>query len=254
MPVLRFWREVMAVSRRLALSVAAAIGIAMAMFVARNTPAPAADIVLAPGISHGVNRYVDRNYQFSFWYPRGLTIAVLPSDDDKSFPGGVLVETLQVGDGGEVSVHVVRSPKSTITDEPNGHASPIAQNQYFYDASSQRWMLAYPEGNGEDDPHPAPKPADVSKTTIGGQPMLPSNARFDTTIIPLSTTLFVVVQDGGGSAFTDQIAATVAPLDAHVEPAALKAALRDLAVAYEKQLGRTISPSTLCALSGTCGR
>jgi len=45
----------------------------------------------------------------------------------------------------------------------------------------------------------APAPADVSKTTIGGQPMLPSGARFDTTIIPLSTTQFVVVQDGGGS-------------------------------------------------------
>jgi hypothetical protein len=244
----------MTASRRLVLSVAMAIVSAMAVFVARGTPAPAAEISLAPGISHGIDRYVDRNYRFSFWYPRGYTIKVLPSDDTESFPGGVLLETLQVGHVGEVSVHVVRSPKSTITDEPDGHASPIAQNQYVYDASSQRWMLAYPEGNGEDDPHPAPKPADVSKTTIGGQPMLPSTARFSTTIIPLSTTLFVVVQDGGGIAFTGQIARTVAPLDVHANPAALKAALYDLAVAYETQLGRTISPSTLCALSGTCGR
>jgi hypothetical protein len=241
----------MTTSRRLVLSVAAAIVAAMAVFVACGTPTPAAEISLAPGISHGVNRYVDRNYQFSFWYPRGSTIKVEPSQDADSFPGGVLLETLQAGDA---SLHVVRSPKSTITDEPNGHASPIAQSQYFYDASSQRWMLAYPEGDGGGNPNPAPKPADVSKSTIGGQPMLPSNARFDTTIIPLSTTLFVVVQDGGGSAYTDQIAATVAPLDAHVDPAALKAALHELAMAYEKQLQRTISPSTLCALSGTCGR
>ena len=165
----------------------------------------------------------------------------------------MLLETLQVGPPGKVLINVVRSPKSTITDQPNGHASPIAQNQYFYDASSQRWMLAYPEGNG-DDPQPAPKPADVSKTTIGGQPMLPSDARFDTTIIPLSTTLFVVIHDGGGSMFTNQLAATVAPLDARVDRAALKSALHDLAMAYETQLQRTISPSTLCALSGTCGK
>jgi hypothetical protein len=242
----------MTASRRLAPAVVAAIVSATAVLVARSTPAPAAEISLAPGISRGVNRHVDRNYQFSFWYPRGNTITVVPSHDVASFPG-VLLETMQVGPLGGVSIHVVRSPQSTITDEPNGHASPIAQTRYFYDASAQRWMLAYPEGNGEGD-NPAPVPADVSKTTVGGQPMLPSSARFDTTIIPLSTTLFVVVQDGGDSSYTAQIAATVAPLDAKVEPAALKAALRDLAIAYEKQQQRTISPSTLCALSGTCGK
>jgi hypothetical protein len=241
----------MTASRCLILSVAVAAVSAMTVFIACGTVVSAAEIWLAPGISHGVNRFVDRNYQFSFWYPRGYTIKVEPSQDAESFPGGVLVETLRVGD---VSVHVVRSPKSTITDEPDGHASPIAQTRYFFDPSSQRWMLAYPEGNGDDDPHPAPKPVDVSKITLGGQPMLPSDARFDTTIIPLSTTLFVVVQDGGGSAYTNEIATTVAPLDAHVDPAALKAALHDLALAYEKQSQRTISPSTLCALSGTCGK
>jgi hypothetical protein len=241
----------MTASRRWVLSVAVAIVSAMAVFVACGTPAPAAEIALAPGISHGVNRYVDRNYQFSFWYPRGYTIAVKPSQDAESFPGGVLVETVQVGD---VSIRVVRSLRSTITDEPNGHGSPIAQTNYFYDATAQRWMVAYPEGADGGGPPPPPASADVTKTTIGGQPMLPSSARFDTTIIPLSTTLFVVVQDGGGSAFTDQIARTVAPLDAHIDFAALKAALHDLAVAYETQLQQTISPSTLCALSGTCGR
>jgi hypothetical protein len=95
----------------------------------------------------------------------------------------------------------------------------------------------------------------VSQKTIGGLPMLPSSARFDTAIIPLSTTLFVVVQDGGGSAFTNQLARTVAPLAAHVDAAALKAALRDEALAYEKQLQETISPATLCALGSTpCAR
>jgi hypothetical protein len=58
-------------------------------------------------------------------------------------------------------------------------------------------MVTYPEG-ADGGGSAAPAPADVSKTTIGGQPMLPSGARFDTTIIPLSTTQFVVVQDRRG--------------------------------------------------------
>jgi hypothetical protein len=232
--------------RRLALSAVAAIVIVTVANVAWDAPAHAADIVLGPGISHTVARYVDREYQFSL-YPRPDKIAVMPSREEQSFPGGVLVETLQVGPAGEISLHVVSSPQSTITDEPNGHAAPIAQTKYFYDAAAQRWMMAYPEGTDGGGP---PKPADVSKTTIGGQPMLPSGARFDTTIIPLSTTLFVVVQDGGGSAFTDQLARTIAPLDAHIDPAAPAAALHELAAAYEKQMQQRISPATLCALSG----
>jgi hypothetical protein len=122
--------------------------------------------------------------------------------------------------------------------------------KYFYDASSQRWMVAYPEGT-DGGGNGAPAPADVSKATIGGQPMLPSGARFDTTIIPLSTTQFVVVQDGGGSAFTNELARTVAAADARVEAAALSAALRAEALGYEGQLQITISPATLCLLQSS---
>jgi hypothetical protein len=84
--------------------------------------------------------------------------------------------------------------------------------------------------------------------------MLPSGARFDTTIIPLSTMLFAVVQDGGGSAFTSELARTVAAADAPVDASALVAALRAESNAYEKQLQQTISPATLCALKGSCAR
>jgi hypothetical protein len=208
----------------------------------------AADLPLPPTISHRMRQYVDTNYHFSFWYPAVLPIAAAAANDDKSFPGGVVVETLQIS-GGEVSLYVVNSPQSTITDEPNGHAAPIPQTKYFYDAASQRWMVAYPEGT--DGGSGAPAPADVSKTTVGGQPMLPSSARFDTTIIPLSTTQFVVVQDGGGSAFTNELARTVAAPDAHVDAAALVDALHAEAMAYEKQLQQTISPATLCALQSS---
>jgi hypothetical protein len=209
----------------------------------------AADVELAPTIHHRMSRYVDAKYRFTFWYPSALPITVAAANDDKSFPGGVVVETVQIS-GGDISLYFVNSPQSTITDEPNGHAAPIPQTKYFYDASSQRWMVAYPEGT-DGGGNGAPAPADVSKTTVGGQPMLPSSARFDTTIIPLSTTQFVVVQDGGGSEFTNQLARTIAAAGAHVDAAALSAALRAEAIAYEGQLQITISPATLCALQST---
>jgi sarcosine oxidase gamma subunit len=121
-----------------------------------------------------------------------------------------------------------------ITDEPNGHAAPIAQTKYLYEAATGRWMVAFPEGDILTGAH-GPRPADVSRTTIGGLPMLPSGARFDTTIIPLSPTLFLVIKDGGGSAFTTQLAKTVASAAAHVSPAALSDALKAEADAYGKQ-------------------
>ena len=154
--------------------------------------------------------------------------------DNTSFPGGINVKTLQVGEPGSISISVVISPKRTITDEPNGHASPIGQTKYFYDTRSKTWMVSFPEGNslvGEG----ATKPADVSEKTIGGLPMLPSGARFDATIIPLATTLFLVVKDGGGSGYTPQLAKTIAAGGAHIDPAALSAALKSEAEAYARQ-------------------
>ena len=210
----------------------------------------AADVELAPTIHHRMSRYVDAKYGFSFWYPSALRITVAAANDDARFPGGVVVETLQVRPAGGISLYVVNSPQSTITDEPNGHAAPIPQTKYFYDAASQRWMVTYPEGT-DGGGSAAPAPADVSKTTIGGQPMLPSGARFDTTIIPLSTTQFVVVQDGGGSEFTNQLARTVAAAGAHVDATTLSAALRAEALGYEGQLQITISPATLCLLQSS---
>ena len=111
-------------------------------------------------------------------------------------------------------------------------------------------MVTYPEGT-DGGGSGAPAPADVSKTTIGGQPMLPSGARFDTTIIPLSTTQFVVVQDGGGSAFTNELARTVAAAGAHVDAAALAAALRRRghglreATATDNQSGDAVRPAVV---------
>ncbi|HTV29490.1 MAG TPA: hypothetical protein VMF32_17085 [Xanthobacteraceae bacterium] len=206
---------------------AAVVAAAALALLMRAMPASAAE-------TYGMRQYVDARYHFSFWYPRALQIAATTGRDRRSFPGGINVKTLQVGEPGAISVSVVVSPGQTITDEPNGHAAPMAQTKYFYDPAAGRWMVAFPEGDGPLGGGP-PKPADVSTKTIGGLPMLPSSARFDATIIPLSTTLFLVIKDGGGSGYTAQLAKTVAPTGARIDPAALSAALKAEADAYGRQ-------------------
>jgi hypothetical protein len=211
--------------------------IVLAAFVAITTVAlliRAASSPTGAAETYGMRQYVDTKYHFSFWYPRALQVTATTGRDKKSFPGGTNVKTLQVGEPGAISVSVVVSPKQTITDEPNGHAAPVGQTKYFYDAAAGRWMVAFPEG---DSPlgGGGPRPADASEKTIGGLPMLPSGARFDATIVPLSTTLFLVVKDGGGSGYTKQLAKTVAPAGARISPAALSDALKAETDAYGKQ-------------------
>jgi sarcosine oxidase gamma subunit len=95
-------------------------------------------------------------------------------------------------------------------------------------------MVAYPEG-GNTGGLSATTTADVSKTTVAGLPMLPGGARFDTSIIPLSADQFLVVQDGGGSSFTSELTATVAPIGAVVDSSALSSALQAESAAYANQ-------------------
>jgi hypothetical protein len=197
-------------------------------------------IVLALGFTaasaaqtYGMKQFVDKKYGFSFWYPGSLKVTVTASNEDKSFPGGMMVETVQVGDAGGVVVRVVNSPQGAITDEPNGHAAPIPQTELFMDAAMQMWMLRFPEGDSSGKPVEA-KGIDLSKKTIGGLPMVATGARFNTTIVPLSKARFVVVQDGGGSAFTPQLAATIAAAAAKVNASALAKALQVLAAASSK--------------------
>jgi hypothetical protein len=184
--------------------------------------------------TYGMKQFVDKNYGFSFWHPGALKVTPATSNDPASFPGGTLVESLQVGDPGGVVLHVVNSPQGTITDEPKGHAAPIPQTELFMDAAMQIWMLRYPEGDSAGKPV-EPKAIDPSKKTIGGLPMVAVGARFDTTIIPLSKTRFVVVQDGGGAGFTAELAATVAASGAKVSAAVQAKALQAEAAAFRKQ-------------------
>jgi hypothetical protein len=184
--------------------------------------------------TYGMKQFVDKNYGFSFWYPGSLKVTSTASNDTLSFPGATLVESLQVGDPGGVVLHVVNSPQGTITDEPKGHAAPIPQTELFMDAAMQIWMLRYPEGDSAGKPV-EPKAIDPSKKTIGGLPMVATGGRFDTTIIPLSKTRFVVVQDGGGAGFTAELAATVTAANANVSATVQAKSLQAEAAAFKKQ-------------------
>ena len=181
--------------------------------------------------TYGMSQYTDSTYGFTFWYPNTLQIKSTSTQDSVSFPGGIAVETLQIGGMGGVSILVVNSQGSTITDEPKNHASPISQTQYFYDNTLNQWMVAYPEGNNGPGSG-ATTAADVSKTTMSGLIMLASGKRFDTTIIPLSTTQFAVISDGGGSSFTNQLASTISKVGANISPSVQVAALLSESTAY----------------------
>lgn len=183
-----------------------------------------------PADTYGMTEYSDPN-GFTFWYPSSFTVSASSTNDSTSFPGGTEIERLTVGDEGGTYIAVVQSPGSTITDEPNGHAAPIAQTKYFYDSTTGQWMVAYPEGS-QTGTSSATTTASASQNTVGGLPMFPSSARFDTTIIPLSTTEFLVIGDGGGSTFTSQLAQTVAASGASVDPTMLGNALQAESGAY----------------------
>ncbi len=197
------------------------------------TPSPVATSTgSVPTNTYGMSEYTDSINGFSFWYPGALQVAATTTEDRTSFPGGVAVETLQIGSMGDTSIFVVDSPSSTITDEAANHASPIAQTEYFYDSSLGQWMVAFPQGRNDVGSSAATTTADISKTTMADLFMFPSGRRFDTTIVPLSTTRFLVITDGGGSTFTSQLARTVAPVGASIDPSAQSAALQAEEAAY----------------------
>jgi hypothetical protein len=186
--------------------------------------------------TYGMNEYKDLAYGFSFWYPAELSVMATTTNDSTEFPGGIEVENLQVGSMGGTEIFVVNSPAETITDEPANHASPIAQTEYFYDKDSGKWMITFPQGTNNGSPD-STTTADISKTTMSGLIMLPSGKRFDTTIIPLSTTRFLVISDGGGSSFTYQLAQTISKIGSSIDFSEQESALQSESDSYASEIG-----------------
>jgi hypothetical protein len=107
--------------------IAACVVTAAVALLMRTVFAPAA----ATDETFGMRQYVDSKYHFSFWYPRVLQVTATTGGDRRSFPGGINVKTLAVGEPGGISVSVVVSPQQTITDEPNGHAADRADQIFL---------------------------------------------------------------------------------------------------------------------------
>jgi len=188
----------------------------------------------APVETYGMSEYSDPEYGFSFWYPGNLQITASKTLDEVSFPGGVAVKKLDVGPAGGTSLVVVNSPTGSITDEPANHASPIGQTKYFYDSATERWMIAFPQ-DADNGSRYATTTADISQKTMGGLFMLHTGRRFNTTIVPLGTTRFLVISDGGGSMFTPHLAKTIMPTGASVAASVKTDALKEEAAAYANQ-------------------
>ncbi len=186
--------------------------------------------------TYGMSEYTDSIYGFSFWYPAELSVMATTTNDSTEFPGGIEVENLQVGSMGGTEIYVVNSPAENITDEPANHASPIAQTEYFYDKDSGKWMITFPQGTNNGSPD-STTTADISKTTMSGLIMLPSGKRFDTTIIPLSTTRFLVISDGGGSSFTYQLAQTISKIGSSIDFSEQESALQSESDSYAGEIG-----------------
>ncbi len=209
------------------------VGGGVYFFAQPQTALPTGIVKTTPSVppnTYGMTQYTDSNFGFTFWYPSSWKIISTTTKDTASFPGGTLVKTIQVGSPGGVMIYVVNSTAQTITDEQNGHASPIAQTKYFYSSTLGKWMVAYPEGIAAGISR-ATTTANISNTTMSGLIMLPSGRRFDTSIIPLSTTNFLVVSDGGGSNAA-VLAKTISFVGASVNPSILSTTLQAEANAY----------------------
>ena len=107
---------------------AACVVVAIAA-AAPAVPVRAADVELGPTVHHPMSRYVDVKYRFSFWHLSALRITVAAANDEARFPGGVTVETVQVGSPGGVSLYVVNSPQSTIVLDMDFSESPTYGEQ-----------------------------------------------------------------------------------------------------------------------------
>jgi hypothetical protein len=208
------------------------VGGGLYLLLSYKTPSLITPPIKNPINTYGMSKYDDSNYGFSFWYPSALQITTTATQDNTSFPGGTAVENLQIGSMGSTTVFVVNSPTSTITDEPSDHASPIGQTEYFYDKTTQQWMVTFPQGNDNGGSSTAITVANISKITMSGLIMLPSGKRFDTTIIPINTNEFLVITDGGGSSFTSELAETVAQANTSVNTSLQATILQAEAAAY----------------------
>ena len=149
----------------------------------------------------GMQEYTDAHFGFSFWYPNGWQVTTVTNPPfGAQIQNGTIVRKLSVGNASDtwaIVIEEVNSPTRTITD--TGGAGPFGPVTYYFDTSSSIWMTV--TGKLAAGVPFATTTANVSINTIGGLPMFSGTSRFDTTIIPISTSAsdgnFLVISDGG---------------------------------------------------------
>lgn len=186
-----------------------------------------------PTIVAGMTKYTNDKYGFTFWHPANLNLEPYSNEQEGLFPGGIVLESYTLDRINGPIIHVVQSTSGSITDlspDPDLRGSPANATKYFYNSSTKRWMVAYPEDTRHDSRY-ATSSADVSNNTIGELPILPSGIRYDASIIPLSPTLFLVISDSG-MATAPALAKTVYLNDANIDQKILLQALENEGVAF----------------------
>lgn len=176
----------------------------------------------------GLKQYTDHNFGFSFWYPGNWDVREKTPTGISKFPGSKIVKYMRVGNEGNVYVYEISSGSAGITDNPD--PAPFPPVNYSWDAAAKKWMVSWPQGTTADE-RATTTAAQLYDKTMSGLPIFRGTSRFDTNIIPLSSTKFVVISDGGG-ANADYLAKTVTPIGGSVNSPGQTATLKAEADAY----------------------
>jgi len=159
----------------------------------------------------GMERYVDSTFGFSFWYPNDWAVQDQKVLNAGVFAGGTVTKWLVAGSNfsdsdanDSIGVFEVYAPKG-LTIASSGPRSET----YYFDASLHTWMLSathYTTSVGA---------ADVSVNTMGGLHMLQTSSVDFPTVIPLTASNFLVINDlkEGPTGRTDAFVKTIVATD-----------------------------------------
>lgn len=140
-----------------------------------DKPAVAAEVTVA-----GMQKYVDSEFGFSFWYPADLKVTKTTAAkwDDAYIKDATVLANISVGDS---NIKYVRSTKRTITQD----ITNFSKVSYYFDVNAHLWMKSSQGG--------AYMPANITDNSMGGLHLFPGVSPYSTIIIPLSANNFLVV-------------------------------------------------------------
>ncbi len=170
--------------------------------------------VTAPtAAQNSATKYTDPTYGFILYYPSTWT---LTSKGAGSRDIGIInFDNVGPDGGNSIDVTIQAGNKVTTTDNKFGEVS------YFYDNSAGGWMTIGNDG--------ITKPASASYYTVSGLPVFMGTNRWKTTIVPLSTTKFLVIHitGSGWTAVVDPLTKTVLNVGQNVDLTKLDSVIRE---------------------------